>query len=294
MRPDSVSIDELRSSPRSRSRSRSRSLPSWLREPLLHFVVLGAALFAIDAALRPVDENHIIVVGPDVDNEAITRFQQANGRPPSERELKALLQVWVNNEVLYREGLAMGVDRGDPTIRERVIFKALSVVDANVDVAPISDEQLKVWFEEHIHKYDEPSRFDFEEAALSRPSGEQEVRAFVDQLNHGAPGDAQAGLRVFKARPYPNLEQSYGTEFAQQLAAAPEGVWQALQARDGWRAVRLVAQTPAIPADFKVLRNIVLQDWRDEAAAQQRTDAVNQLAKKYEIRYPTLKPEAAP
>ena len=288
MRPETVSLDEARSS------SGTSQWPSWLREPLLHFVLLGAALFAVDAALRPVDESHIIVVGTDVDQEAVTRFQQANGRAPNERELKALLQVWVNNEVLYREGLAMGVDRGDPTIRERVIFKALSVVDANVDVAPISDDQLRAWFEQRIHKYDEPARFDFEEAALSRPSGEQEVRAFVDQLNHGTPGDAQAGLRVFKDRPYANLEQSYGAAFTQQLAASPLDTWQALQAKDGWRAVRLVGQTPAIPANFDVLRNIVLQDWRDEAAAQQRTDAVKELAKKYEVRYSTPQPEAAP
>lgn len=286
-----MQADSFTSSPSATQPSRSGArAPSWLREPLLHFVLLGGLLFSVDAAVKPVDESHVIVVGPEVDSEAIELFEESNGRPPNEKELRALHQVWLDNEVLYREGLALQVDRGDPAIRERVIFKALSVVDANVKLPPIDDEQLRQWFESHRSKYDEPARYDFEEAALANHPSEQDVRRFVAQLNAGAPGDADAGLRVFKGRPYANLLQSYGPEFAEALVALPPGQWQALPTRDGWRAIRLVAQTPAMPANFDSMRNVALQDWKDETAAKERTDAVRELAKKYDIRFETPTP----
>src|SRR5258707_13840720 len=121
-----------------------------MREPLLHFLVLGGVLFGIDHFLvGNADDPHLIVVGADVDTEAKETFQAARGREPNAEELEALHRVWLDNEVLYREGLALQVDKGDPAIRERVIFKALSVIDSNVKLPPADEKVLRVWFESH-------------------------------------------------------------------------------------------------------------------------------------------------
>jgi hypothetical protein len=263
-----------------------RRPPAWLREPLLHFIVLGGVVFGIDhfVAGRAGDP-HAIVVGPDVDREARETFKAARGREPNVEELEALHRVWLDNEVLYREGLALQVDRGDPAIRERVIFKALSVIDSNVHVPPADDKVLRAWFDAHRDKYDEPARYDFEEAALSGDNPEAAVRDFVDALNSGVPGDAKAGLRVFKGRPRASLVESYGPEFASTLAKAQPGTWQALRTRSGWRAMRLDAVTPARPAVFEALRGVVLHDWTDATAAEQRTAVVRALTRKYKITY---------
>lgn len=265
-----------------------RPLPGWLREPLLHFVVLGGVLFGVDHFfVANSDDAHTIVVGADVDREARETFKTARGREPNAEELEALHRVWLDNEVLYREGLALQVDKGDPAIRERIIFKALSVIDSNVHVPPVDDQVLRTWFEGHRDKYDEPARYDFEEAALSGDSSETAVRAFVAALDAGTPGDAKAGLRVFKGRPQASLVESYGPEFARALAAAPPNTWQAIRTRGGWRAMRLDAITPAKPAVFESLRGVVLHDWTDAVAAEQRTAAVRALAKKYKVTYET-------
>jgi len=259
---------------------------SWLREPLLHFIVLGGLLFAVDHFVAAkTDDSNTIVVGADVDKEATDTFKAARGRAPNTEELEALHRVWLDNEVLYREGLALQVDKGDSAIRERVIFKALSVVDSQVKLPAIDENTLRAWFEAHRDKYDEPARFDFEEAALSGTNSEATVRDFVADLNKGTPGDAKAGLRVFKARPHSNIVDSYGADFAKALEASPPGTWQALQTRDGWRAMRLNTATPPKPAAFEIVRGMVLQDWKDATASEQRTAAVRTLAKKYKITY---------
>jgi hypothetical protein len=263
-----------------------RHAPGWLREPLLHFVVLGGALFGIDHVLvDEADDPRTIVVGADVEREARETFKTARGREPNAEELEALHRVWLDNEVLYREGLALQVDKGDPAIRERVIFKSLSVIDSNVRLPSADDKMLRAWFDGHRDKYDEPARYDFEEAALSGESSEAAVRDFVNALNSGTPGDAKAGLRVFKGRPQASLVESYGAEFARTLAEAPPNTWHALRTRDGWRAMRVNAVTPSKPASFEALRGVVLHDWIDATAAEQRTAVVRALAGKYKIKY---------
>jgi hypothetical protein len=271
--------------PRAPAAIRGPALAALLREPLLHFVVLGGLLFAADHFIAGRgDDPRVIVVGAEVDNEAKQLFRASRGREPSAEELEALRRVWLDNEVLYREGLALQVDRGDAAIRERVIFKALSVVDANVKRPPFDDQLLRGWFESHRAKYDEPVRFDFQEAVLAGDTSEAAVRSFVIALNSGLPGDARAGLRVFKGRPYANLVQSYGAEFARALEQSPAGEWRAQPTRDGWRAIRLDALGAPKPASFEALRGVVLQDWTDATLAEQRSAAVRLMAKKYTIR----------
>ncbi len=258
---------------------------NWLREPLLHFLLLGGLLFAINHFLNGrVDDPRTIVVDAAVDNQARQVFKAARGREPNEDELYILRKVWLDNEVLYREGLALGVDKGDTAIRERVIFKALSIIDANVKLPPVDDMKLRAWFESHRDKYDEPTRYDFHEAVLAGENSEVTVRAFAAALNAGTPGDAEAGLRVFKGRPKANIVQSYGDDFAEALQHAPVGEWQVLHGRDGWRTVRLESITPPKSADYENLRGVVLQDWKDATAAELRSAAVGDLARKYTVK----------
>jgi hypothetical protein len=263
-----------------------RASPAWLREPLLHFTVLGALLFAVDYALASrADDPRVIVIDPQVDAQAIQVFKEARDRDPNEEELFALRRVWLDNEVLYREGLALGLDRGDKAIRERVIFKALSVVDANVK-KPVPDEAaLRKWFELNRARYDEPARYDFEEAVLAGKRSDEAARAFADALNAGAPAeDTEAGLRVFTGRPHENIVQSYGAEFATALEALAPGEWRALPSRDGLRVMRLKFITPARPAVFEQLGGVVYQDWTDAQMSEQRSEAVRALARKYIVR----------
>ena len=271
--------------PHPSNESTRHALPAWLREPLLHFVILGALVFAVDHFLSiNKDDPKTIVVGAEVDKEARELFKGSRGVDPTPEQMAALRQVWLDNEVLYREGMAMRVDRGDQTIRDRVIFKALNVVEQDLKLQPANVETLRAWFEARRDKYDEPSRYDFQEAVLSGDNSEAAVNALVAELNRGSGGEVKASLRVFKGRPHSNLVQSYGPEFAKTLEAMPPGEWRALQTREGWRAMRLEAVLPGKPANFESLIGVVTQDWTDETMSAKRTAAVRELAKKYKIR----------
>jgi hypothetical protein len=263
----------------------ARRAPAWLREPLLHFLLIGAVVFAIDHYfVARTDDPLAIVVGAEVDREARETFRAARGSDPTAEQLAALRQTWLDNEVLYREGMAMRVDQGDTMIRDRIVFKALNVVESNLKLPAVDDTALRAWFEKNRAKYDEPARFDFQEAVLAGDNAEPAARALAAELNRGAGGEVKAGLRVFKGRPHANIVQSYGAEFAQTLETLPPGEWRPLRTREGWRVMRLEAIAPGKPAGFEALRGVVLQDWTDATMSEIRTTAVRSLAKKYKVR----------
>jgi hypothetical protein len=260
-------------------------LPPWAREPLVHFIVFGAVLFAVDHFVSGrADDPHTIHVDAGVDQHAREVFKQARGRDPNAEELQSLRRVWLDNEVLYREGLALQLDKGDQAIRDRVIFKALSMIDASLKAPPFDEAVLREWFEKNRVKYDQPARYNFQEAVLSGEKSEAALHAFVAGLNSGSPGDAQAGLRVFKDRPRDNLVQSYGEDFIGSLEALPTGEWRVLKGKAGMHAIRLDSVAPAQPANFEQLRGVVLQDWTDAMMAEQRSAAVRALEKKYTVK----------
>jgi hypothetical protein len=261
-------------------RGRVGAAPSWFSG------VTGVMLTVAACGVGRADDSaNTVVVPGDVNHATLHDLQRVRGRHLTREELLELHRVWIDNEVLYREGLKLPLEPGEAGNREHVIFKALGALDQQMRSASVTEEELRRWFERRRERYEQPARFDFEDAALPSQSSESAVRALVDALNSGATADTRASLRTFKGRPESNLVQSFGQEVAQRLAQAPPGKWLALRARDGWRAMRLIARTPASHAVFEVEREAVRRDWIEEKASVKRSAAVQELWKKYKIEF---------
>ncbi len=262
-------------------------LPSrrWAREPLLHFLLLGALVFGADQVITARrGDPQTIVISADVKKESTEIFKTGMKRDPSAADLKILLDRWVDNEVLYREGLALGLDRGDSSIRERVIFKALSLTQSGLSLPKIDREGLRQWFEARHARYDAPSRVDFLEAVVSIDRTPEALKPFVEALNGRGKSDVDSSLRVFKDRPRSNLVQGYGEGFAAALEKAVPGQWQALPSADGLRVVRLEQLVPGVPAQFEAIEEAVYRDWKDSTMSELTTRAVREMGKKYRVR----------
>lgn len=262
------------------------SLPRrWLREPLLHFLVFGALLFAADRLLLDQrGDEATIVLTAGIDRELREIFSSANNREPSADELKVLRRRWFDNELLYREALSLELHRGDEGIRDRLVFKALSLVQADLKVEDATDAVLLAWFESHRALYDEPARLYFQEAVL-RDAAMSDAEAFAERLNRDAafdPGSA-ADLRVHQGRPLATLAPTWGAAFAEAMTTLPLNQWRALDSSAGARVVRIEQRTEVIPAAFDKVRGKVEQDWRDARAAELRVQAVRALEAKYKL-----------
>lgn len=265
-------------------------LQTALREPLLHFLILGAAIFGVDQSRNAGSETASdIVVTAKVQQEAKAIFEAGMKREPKPEELKVLLDRWVDNEILYREGLQLGLDRGDSGIRDRVIFKAMSVTQAGIVLPEVDEAGLKAWFESNRERYDTPARFDFLEAAVPPDTKLDALQRFAVALNSNQdePG-IESSLRVFRDRPRSNLLQSYGKDFTEAIEQLKPGQWQVLVSNDGPRVIRLESLKPAVAADFEAVKVKLYQDWKDEMTSQRSKELIREMGKKYQIRQESL------
>lgn len=268
----------------------STRLQTALREPLLHFLILGAAIFGVDQWRNAGSETASdIVVTAKVQQEAKAIFESGMKREPKPEELKVLLDRWVDNEILYREGLQLGLDRGDSGIRDRVIFKAMSVTQAGIVLPEVDEAGLKTWFESNRERYDTPARFDFLEAAVPSDTKLEALQRFAVALNSNQdePG-IESSLRVFRDRPRSNLLQSYGKEFTEAIEQLKPGQWQVLLSNDGPRVIRLETLKPAVAADFEAVKVKLYQDWKDEMTSQRSKELIREMGKKYQIRQESM------
>jgi hypothetical protein len=231
------------------------------------------------------DDPQTIVVGSEVNSEEMEGFEISHGRDPNEAELGELHRLWIENEVLYREGLKGQRGKLDIVDRDHLITNALNTLDASLELPPIDDAKLRDWFEKRRATYDQPARYDFEEAVLAGDPSESAVRAFASTLNTGVSGDVHAGLRVFNDRPHSNVVLSYGPDVASNFQESTTTEWRAVRTRDGWRAMRILSMTPAKAAVYEMVRDTVLRDWKLATRSELHDAALRKLVRSYKIVY---------
>ena len=114
----------------------------------------GIALFALygwlhrGAAANP---NEIVLSSGQIDSLR-AQFERVWQRPPTPEELRGLIDTWVRDEIFYREGLAMGLDRDDPIVRRRIGQKLEFIVDGATPPTPTTHD-LQAWLDDHASRY---------------------------------------------------------------------------------------------------------------------------------------------
>jgi hypothetical protein len=269
------------------------------REPLVHFVLIGSALFAIDQwratdppaapiavapapapAPAPPVAHRSIVIDADARKQIATMAERRLGRAPTAAELAAETERFIDEEVLYREAIARGLDRNDPVIHERIAGLMKYVLEQAVVMPEPTDAELRAWFDNHRDKWSRAEHIDFTHVFIT---GNDETRAkqIADQLAAGAAaerlGDRFSGGHRYRGRKLSDLAQAFGTEFTDGLTAQPVGQWVQRRSRHGIHLVRVDAVQAAKGADFDAARLDVRKDWLEARKALELTAAMRKL-----------------
>lgn len=264
-----------------------RALRAILREPLLHFLLLGAVIFAVDAVANPASKQaHVIAVTADLRRDLTAQFEEKQRRSPSPAELETLIDTWVTNEILYREAQALGLDKGDEMIRERITHKMRLIIFNNLIVNDPTEDELQAWFAVHRDRYDIPQRFDFFDVRVAGAdaAGQRQAEDALHAIRSESETDELRGkVRVYRSRSATSVDQTFGIGFAQSLTHQPLKTWSAVSAADGWHIVRVDGISPAAPAEFEQVRDQVDEEWRQERVRELARSAVKQLGAKYTI-----------
>ena len=210
---------------------------SLLREPLLHFLVIGAALFGLYGLVGNKEaEPAKIVVSAERVAHLADKFARTWRRPPTQEELDGLLEDDIRDEVFYREGRAAGLDRDDAIIRRRVRQKMEFLAEDMAASAP-SEEQLTAYLALHAERFRTEDRLTFRHVFLSATRrGEalerdaKEIAATLvgaaTPLDTAALGDPFLLGETFRQTPHSDVARTFGEGFARHLAAVEVGRWQ--------------------------------------------------------------------
>ncbi|MBT8074024.1 MAG: peptidyl-prolyl cis-trans isomerase, partial [Xanthomonadales bacterium] len=156
----------------------------WLKEPLLHFLLIGAGLFMLygwasdEDAGRP---DQIIFAETEVDR-LINLWERKWQRLPSQTELQGLIEQQIREEVFYREALAMGLDKNDTVVRRRMAQKLEFISNDLASLAEPDDAKLQAYLDEHREKFLIPGRISYSQVFLNRDKRGRQVSADAEQL----------------------------------------------------------------------------------------------------------------
>lgn len=141
-----------------------------LRDPLLHFVILGAALFGLYALATGVFSSNqarkVDISGAEIEFLA-EGFERQWGREPTTEEVQRLVDGRVREEILYREALAVGLDRNDVVVRRRMVQKMQLLTQDLALMTDPTDEELRAFYDERREEYRVPPRLSFRQVYLN-------------------------------------------------------------------------------------------------------------------------------
>jgi hypothetical protein len=267
-----------------------------LREPLLHFLLLGAVIFAVSAwreRRRPAENAaaHIEVSAGTIAwlHEGFTRQWH---RPPDADDLRGLVNDHVREEVLYREALAMGLDRDDSIVRRRMAQKMEFLTQDIAAAVEPDDAALRKFFEENAARYARAARVTFRHVFFSKERRgamlDADARAALAALAKGASeetiGDPFLREHEFADANADDIAAALGRDFAEKVTAMPAGEWRGPVASSyGLHLVRVSGRAEPQPVPFEAVRDVVVRDFSDERRRTANRDFLERLKAQYRI-----------
>jgi hypothetical protein len=263
-----------------------------LKDPLVHFLVIGAALFALSAwrgeSIRAGRER--IVVTADQVAQMRDAASLVQGRALRDEEVAALVEPTIRDEVLYREARALGLDANDDEVRRRLIEKMSYLTQDLADPAPSSEAELRKFYDDMPARFEIPALVTFDQVFFSPSERGDALRAAAEasiaQLRAGRTpaeaGDSTPLRETYEDAPREQVAVLFGDELADALFTDAPGDWTGpFQSDFGLHVVRLRARTePRLPP-FDEIRDRVA----DEFGAQRRRERNEAEYRRMRARY---------
>jgi hypothetical protein len=268
-----------------------------LREPLLHFLLLGTIIFLVygwmskgsnDAPGKiTISEGQVVAMAGS--------FARAWQRPPSDEELAGLIKDRVQEEVYCREAMALGLDKDDTVIRRRLRQKMEFVSDDVAALADPTDDELGAYLKAHADAFRVERQFTFSQVYLNpERQGDNLVRNTAQllaqlqqagaQANVSELGDASLLEHSFQSLPSSEIAKQFGEKFAAKLGELRPGQWDGpVESGYGVHLVRISERTegrlPALPE----VRDAVRREWTNARRLESNEKFYAELLKRYVV-----------
>jgi hypothetical protein len=272
-------------------------LKKLLREPLVHFLILGALLLFASNLVnkRTSGDTRKIVVTPGQVEHLEDTFARAHQRPPDPDELKGLLRDYIREEVYYREALALGLDRDDAPIRQRLRQKMEFISEDVAEQAQPTEEQLRSYLNDHPEKFRIDKHFTFSQVYLDPARHGRRINADAQQMlaqlnkigaradvsNLGDPFLLEGDTENVSSR---DVARDYGEKFAASLGELPAGKWAGpLESGLGMHLVCVTSRTDGRIPQLDEVREAVRREWANDYRLESNRKFYDALLNRYTV-----------
>ena len=245
------------------------------REPFLHFILLGAAIFAASETVEHYTTQYRVVLPPDRITQLTQTYEQQFGTAPTQVQLKTLVDNYIKEEIEYRESLALGLDRDDEIVRRRLVQKYEFLQQDLQSLDDPSQATLKAYYTAHAADYGEPARRTFThvyfspdvagDADAQRRATAELKRLQASQASRApSDGDAFPGPSDVADLNAADADRLFGSsDLSRDIFTVPQGQWVGpFRSGFGWHLIRVSAASPASAKPFEAVAPQVLEDWK--------------------------------
>jgi hypothetical protein len=262
----------------------------WWREPLLHFVLLGGIAFFVHRAVRgPLPSKYVLPEDAPLQQIRQDWFS-AKGSPPSPEQENALMDDWVEEEILYRRAIELGIDRNDTIVRRRLVQRMRFLLEDTHRIEAPNEAELERWLGEHPEKFASPAKLSFSQWFFSRGTRGAKLGTAARSAFEVLETDPEAAIDAdpfFRGRELNEMTQqdikhAFGSDFAASVADLPLGRWAGpLRSAYGLHLVRVSERLEPPAPGIEEVRDEVIRDWMEAERARRNEESIQALRARY-------------
>ncbi len=275
----------------------------FLREPLVHFLLIGAVLFGLysftQAGRTATASSKEIRLSLDELTQLVRLFQSQWRREPTPEEFNRLVENKIQSEILYREALAMGLDRDDEIVKRRMAQKMQFLAEDVAAAREPTTAELKSWYEKNGDKFAQPNRVSFRHLYFSPDRRGERARDDAAKARArlaGQPEDSKLAKSLadpfmfqdyYRDRAPDYLGKEFGPQFAQAVEKLVPGSWQGpIESGFGWHLVFVDTVIPGRVPAFEEIEPDVKTAWLGEQKALAWAKTYKDMRAKYTVLLP--------
>ncbi|MBS0482719.1 MAG: peptidyl-prolyl cis-trans isomerase [Proteobacteria bacterium] len=262
-----------------------------LREPLVHFLLAGAVVYALLAGRAPDLGERRIVVNEAVVGQLLSRWSESYRRPPTPAELDGLIADYVRDQAYYREALRLGLDKDDEVVMRRMRNKMIALATSEAEAATPTDAQLQALLDKDPARYARETLFDFSQIYLGpdSPEGRKAAEFALDQIRRGTdPASLGKPIPVptsFSKGAASEIAGMFGDSFVAGLRQQPLGAWSGPVASGfGLHLVKVTARTAPAKPQLADVRQALENDWRADALRKAEDANYRRILAGYDVK----------
>lgn len=264
---------------------------------MLHFLLMGIALFGAYRWMSPGDVGRRrLIITQGVVDDLVTQYVAARGREPSRVELNNLIESYIRDEILYLEGVRLGLERDDVVVKRRVRQKVEMIAEEDASTGAPTDADLSAFLTANQARFVQPAVLTFEQVFLGQPtSGPGVVHAVAvtrESLRRGHDPEGLGKPTLLPHRitrtPADLVAREFGPSFVADLERLPIGEWVGpIESSFGAHYVRVLDRTPATAPQLAAVRDHVVREWENVRRERARNDAYARMRSAYTVSFET-------